>query len=133
MNLGCATGHPSFVMSCSFTNQTLAQVDLWKHRDDVTTRKKSEFYQKLWTKKSQDFILITLEPGCQSCQTIKQTTLMSTSKDHTSQTTTVIRTMKSGFISRDFGGNLSFLIACLFTRDAFAAQNQPSNENLSIC
>merc|ERR1711971_1030478 len=34
MNLGCATGHPSFVMSCSFTNQTLAQVDLWKHRDD---------------------------------------------------------------------------------------------------
>lgn len=31
-NLGCATGHPSFVMSCSFTNQTLAQVELWtKH------------------------------------------------------------------------------------------------------
>merc|ERR1712080_238492 len=28
MNLGCATGHPSFVMSCSFTNQTLAQIDL---------------------------------------------------------------------------------------------------------
>merc|ERR1712098_458477 len=34
MNLGCATGHPSFVVSCSFTNQTLAQVDLWKHKDD---------------------------------------------------------------------------------------------------
>merc|ERR1719348_1193101 len=34
MNLGCATGHPSFVMSCSFTNQTLAQVDLWKHKND---------------------------------------------------------------------------------------------------
>lgn len=34
INLGCATGHPSFVMSCSFTNQTLAQVDLWKHRND---------------------------------------------------------------------------------------------------
>ena len=30
VNLGCATGHPSFVMSCSFTNQTLAQIDLWK-------------------------------------------------------------------------------------------------------
>merc|ERR1712080_95828 len=28
LNLGCATGHPSFVMSCSFTNQTLAQIDL---------------------------------------------------------------------------------------------------------
>lgn len=30
VNLGCATGHPSFVMSCSFTNQTLAQIDLWQ-------------------------------------------------------------------------------------------------------
>jgi adenosylhomocysteinase len=29
MNLGCATGHPSFVMSASFTNQTIAQLDLW--------------------------------------------------------------------------------------------------------
>merc|ERR1719240_2045059 len=41
-NLGCATGHPSFVMSCSFTNQTLAQIDLlnnWKkggsYKNDV--------------------------------------------------------------------------------------------------
>jgi adenosylhomocysteinase len=32
VNLGCATGHPSFVMSNSFTNQTLAQIDLWKNR-----------------------------------------------------------------------------------------------------
>ncbi|MDR1507437.1 MAG: adenosylhomocysteinase [Treponema sp.] len=34
VNLGCATGHPSFVMSNSFTNQTLAQIDLWKNRDN---------------------------------------------------------------------------------------------------
>lgn len=34
VNLGCATGHPSFVMSNSFTNQTLAQIDLWKHRNE---------------------------------------------------------------------------------------------------
>ena len=33
MNLGCATGHPSFVMSCSFTNQMLAQIDLWENRE----------------------------------------------------------------------------------------------------
>jgi len=33
LNLGCATGHPSFVMSCSFTNQVMAQVELWKERD----------------------------------------------------------------------------------------------------
>jgi adenosylhomocysteinase len=33
VNLGCATGHPSFVMSNSFANQTLAQLDLWNNRD----------------------------------------------------------------------------------------------------
>ncbi|MCW5514981.1 adenosylhomocysteinase [Muriicola sp. Z0-33] len=33
VNLGCATGHPSFVMSNSFTNQTLAQIELWKYSD----------------------------------------------------------------------------------------------------
>jgi adenosylhomocysteinase len=34
VNLGCATGHPSFVMSCSFSNQVLAQVELFNHRDE---------------------------------------------------------------------------------------------------
>jgi adenosylhomocysteinase len=33
VNLGCATGHPSFVMSNSFTNQTLAQLELWGNAD----------------------------------------------------------------------------------------------------
>ncbi|MEE8275935.1 MAG: adenosylhomocysteinase [Alphaproteobacteria bacterium] len=33
VNLGCATGHPSFVMSASFTNQVLAQIELWHHHD----------------------------------------------------------------------------------------------------
>jgi adenosylhomocysteinase len=33
VNLGCATGHPSFVMSASFTNQVLAQIELWQHGD----------------------------------------------------------------------------------------------------
>ncbi|NKB55760.1 MAG: adenosylhomocysteinase [Alphaproteobacteria bacterium] len=33
VNLGCATGHPSFVMSASFTNQVLAQIELWKNTD----------------------------------------------------------------------------------------------------
>jgi adenosylhomocysteinase len=39
VNLGCATGHPSFVMSSSFSNQTLAQIELWtkKHKVGVTT------------------------------------------------------------------------------------------------
>ena len=35
VNLGCATGHPSFVMSNSFTNQTLAQIDLWQNKYEV--------------------------------------------------------------------------------------------------
>lgn len=35
MNLGCATGHPSFVMSNSFTNQALAQIELWKNDYDI--------------------------------------------------------------------------------------------------
>jgi adenosylhomocysteinase len=34
VNLGCATGHPSFVMSMSFTNQTIAQLELWNNRDN---------------------------------------------------------------------------------------------------
>jgi adenosylhomocysteinase len=33
LNLGCATGHPSFVMSCSFTNQVLAQMELFQHAE----------------------------------------------------------------------------------------------------
>jgi adenosylhomocysteinase len=35
VNLGCATGHPSFVMSNSFTNQTLAQIDLWNNKYEI--------------------------------------------------------------------------------------------------
>ena len=36
VNLGCATGHPSFVMSNSFTNQVLAQLDLWQNRRPIS-------------------------------------------------------------------------------------------------
>merc|ERR1712072_803301 len=39
LNLGCATGHPSFVMSCSFTNQTLAQLDILKNRKETKAYK----------------------------------------------------------------------------------------------
>jgi adenosylhomocysteinase len=38
VNLGCATGHPSFVMSNSFANQTLAQIDLWANKDSYEAR-----------------------------------------------------------------------------------------------
>merc|ERR1711876_131722 len=39
LNLGCATGHPSFVMSCSFTNQVLAQLDLLKNQKETKAYK----------------------------------------------------------------------------------------------
>jgi adenosylhomocysteinase len=39
LNLGCATGHPSFVMSSSFTNQTLAQIELWNNKDNTKYEK----------------------------------------------------------------------------------------------
>jgi len=38
VNLGCATGHPSFVMSNSFTNQTLAQIELWNHPEQYENK-----------------------------------------------------------------------------------------------
>ena len=38
VNLGCATGHPSFVMSNSFTNQTLAQIELWKNSENYENK-----------------------------------------------------------------------------------------------
>jgi adenosylhomocysteinase len=44
LNLGCATGHPSFVMSCSFTNQVLAQLDLWNNRDSEAKYAKGHVY-----------------------------------------------------------------------------------------
>ena len=40
LNLGCATGHPSFVMSCSFTNQTIAQLELWAEKETGKYEKK---------------------------------------------------------------------------------------------
>merc|ERR1712118_592014 len=57
LNLGCATGHPSFVMSCSFTNQTLAQVALKKN---ITSKEyKNDVY--LLPKEQADYIGVKFE------------------------------------------------------------------------
>ena len=53
VNLGCATGHPSFVMSNSFTNQVLAQIALWT--ETTSTKSASTCCPRIWTRKS---------PGC---------------------------------------------------------------------
>merc|ERR1712020_378796 len=44
LNLGCATGHPSFVMSCSFTNQVVAQMELWQEHLVKGTKYKNQVY-----------------------------------------------------------------------------------------
>nr|CAB3263466.1 adenosylhomocysteinase [Phallusia mammillata] len=44
VNLGCAKGHPSFVMSTSFTNQVLAQIELWTNNQDCKNYKKGKLY-----------------------------------------------------------------------------------------
>ncbi|MEK7391581.1 MAG: adenosylhomocysteinase, partial [Fibrobacterota bacterium] len=46
VNLGCATGHPSFVMSASFTNQTIAQIDLWLASQGKSTLSGVKSYEK---------------------------------------------------------------------------------------
>jgi len=46
LNLGCATGHPSFVMSCSFTNQVVAQMELWNER--ATPTKKGKYNNEVY-------------------------------------------------------------------------------------
>jgi adenosylhomocysteinase len=51
LNLGCATGHPSFVMSCSFTNQVVAQMDLWRERSSGKYEKKVYVLPKLLDEK----------------------------------------------------------------------------------
>jgi len=51
MNLGCATGHPSFVMSCSFTNQVVAQLELWKEKDTKKYENKVYVLPKLLDEK----------------------------------------------------------------------------------
>jgi adenosylhomocysteinase len=51
LNLGCATGHPSFVMSCSFTNQTLAQIDLvdnWKKTNYLKRTDRQPYENKVY-------------------------------------------------------------------------------------
>jgi adenosylhomocysteinase len=51
LNLGCATGHPSFVMSCSFTNQVVAQLELWKERTSNKYEKKVYVLPKILDEK----------------------------------------------------------------------------------
>ena len=52
VNLGNAMGHPSFVMSASFTNQTLAQIELFANNKAASTRRRSMCCRSRWTRRS---------------------------------------------------------------------------------
>lgn len=55
VNLGCGTGHPSYVMSSSFANQVLAQIELWTERDTQNTLWVFTHFPKPWTKRWRAF------------------------------------------------------------------------------
>lgn len=57
VNLGCATGHSSFVMSCSFVNQVLAQIPLYKAEDETFGKKYVEFRGKTGKKEVGVYVL----------------------------------------------------------------------------
>ena len=67
MNLGCATGHPSFVMSNSFTNQVLAQMELWTRHEDyavgVYILPKKVYVCCMWLISSPGYILWIGDPS----------------------------------------------------------------------
>ena len=79
VNLGCATGHPSFVMSASFCNQVLAQIELWENSENIKTR--FMYYQKNLMKRLQRFIWKKLVQSLQNFQVNKENILMFQLKD----------------------------------------------------
>merc|ERR1711918_278923 len=93
LNLGCATGHPSFVMSYSFTNQVLAQLDLLKNtkgEKTPSTRTRCTCCRRNSMRKLPVCTFQHSAPGLRSCRKSRLTTSMSRSMDLTRATTTVI-------------------------------------------
>ena len=85
VNLGCATGHPSFVMSNSFTNQTLAQIELWNNAKAY----KNEVYMlpKHLDEKVAYLHLAKIGVELQNCVKIKQNILELLKQDLINQNT----------------------------------------------
>merc|ERR1712070_574537 len=91
LNLGCATGHPSFVMSCSFTNQTLAQLELWKERDTGKYKKDVYLLPKCSTRRWRASTCRRSARSSRCSRRSRATTLTSRSTARTSRTRTGIR------------------------------------------
>merc|ERR1712108_69177 len=80
LNLGCATGHPSFVMSCSFTNQVLGQLDLLKNWKETKAYKNDVFLlPKALDEKVASLHLPALAPSSRSSRRRRRTTSASAS------------------------------------------------------
>merc|ERR1712097_111408 len=91
VNLGCATGHPSFVMSCSFTNQALAQLELWTNKDSGKYENKVYVLPKHLDEKVARLHLKSLEPTLPPSPRPRPITSASRSRALTSQTPTVTK------------------------------------------
>ena len=63
LNLGCATGHPSFVMSASFTNETLAKIELWNNRSTDKYQKNNVYILVTWTRRKTYNLPSILSPA----------------------------------------------------------------------
>merc|ERR1712211_179240 len=74
LNLGCATGHPSFVMSCSFTNQCLAQLDLLRISKPRLTKTTCTCCPRILMRRWRDCICRRLVPTLRHCLKSKRTT-----------------------------------------------------------
>jgi S-adenosylhomocysteine hydrolase len=81
VNLGCATGHPSFVMSNSFTNQTLAQIELASKKHEI----KVYTLPKHWMKRLQGSILAGSAQSLQSLQKSRRIIWVCRLKGHISR------------------------------------------------
>merc|ERR1711924_387359 len=91
MNLGCATGHPSFVISCSFTNQVIAQLELWNEKDSGKYEKKVYVLPKHLDEKVAALHLEKLGAKLTTLTKDRPPTSTSPSGDHTSQPPTGTR------------------------------------------
>merc|ERR1712110_915968 len=77
LNLGCATGHPSFVMSCSFTNQVLGQLDLLKNwKETRATKTRSTCFRRNLMRRLLDCTCQPLVLSSRRCLRSRQTTLV---------------------------------------------------------
>jgi len=112
VNLGCATGHPSFVMSNSFTNQVLAQIELWENGDKTNTAKRFTSCRSTLMRRSRGCTWTASVRRSLSCPTNNPITSELRSPDRTNRSITATSTRPKG--SALFKRAMTQLIAIQF-------------------